>query len=107
MKALAFAVNAAVAAMVLSGTAHAADVITYNATPNENWHFGSGNDYSPSNTAVLTTDAGDELALRMHQTFVNAPASNSNGFYQFALGTDPMSFDWGIETTSTITALLT
>ena len=107
MKALAFVVKAAVAAITLTGTAHAADVITYNSTPNENWHMGNGNDYSPSNTAVLTTDAGDELALRMHQTFASAPASNGNGLYQFAVGTDPMSFDWGIQTTSTITALLT
>lgn len=97
----------AIAAALVSTPALAADTITYNSTPSEDWHFGDGNDYTPSNSAVLTTDAGDELALRMHQTYVKAPASDSNGVYSFSLGTSPISFDWGIDSASSYTAQIT
>jgi hypothetical protein len=83
---------------VLSGTAaQAADSIAYNSQPADGWYFGSGNDYSPSNTAVLSTDQNDQIYLRVHKTYETAPASNANGVYNFALGTDPVSVDWGID----------
>jgi len=66
----------------------------YNSDPTAGWFFGHGNDYTPANTAVLT-DGGDQIFLRMHHTFDPAPASVGN-VYSFALGTDPVSFDWGI-----------
>lgn len=66
----------------------------YNSDPTAGWFFGHGNDYAPANTAVLT-DGGDQIFLRMHHTFDPAPASDGN-VYSFALGTDPVSFDWGI-----------
>jgi opacity protein-like surface antigen len=92
MKSLFFAA-AAVAA--LSTPAFAAT--TYNSAPADGWFYGSGNNYSPANTAVLTTDAGDQLYLRWHKRQQVAPASDNNGVYSFALGTQPLSFDWGYD----------
>jgi hypothetical protein len=37
------------------------------------------------------------LALRFHETGQEAPASDSNGVYSFALGTTPISFDWSVD----------
>jgi hypothetical protein len=83
--------------------------------PADTWFYGDGNDYSPANTAVLTTDAGNQLSLRFHQTHVVAPAS-VDGLYSFVLGLpgDPadagqLSFDWGIDAGdfAGVTALLT
>lgn len=87
---------AASAACSLASPAMAADVITPNSTgPTGGWQYGSGNDYQPSNT-LLFQGGGDELALRLHQTFVTAPPSDAGGIYYFALGTDPLSYDWDI-----------
>ncbi len=72
-----------------------ATTTVYNSAPTGQFAFGSGNNYSPANAAVLSSNA-DELALRFHQTFFRAPASDANGVYSFALGTDPVSFDWSI-----------
>jgi hypothetical protein len=66
----------------------------YNSAPAVGFHYGSGNDYAPANAAVLT--GTNELSLRFHQTGVNAPASDAFGVYSFALGTTPISFDFGI-----------
>lgn len=105
MKIVYFALAAAAACVA---TASEATTTAYNSTPSDGWFYGSGNDYTPANTAVLTTDAGDQLYLRMHKTFEVAPASTGD-LYSFTLGTDPMSFDWGIDNNSgsAITALLT
>jgi hypothetical protein len=87
---------AALAASSIASPAAAVDVVTANsAGPTGGWQYGTGNDYQPANTLLLQS-GGDELALRFHQTFVTAPASNGNGVYSFALGTDPLSFDWDI-----------
>ena len=85
------------ATLFLAGTAAHADTLTFNSAPNDAWSYGSGNNYSPSNTAVLTTDANSQLYLRLHQTFVTAPASDGGGVYSFALGTPFVSFDWGVD----------
>jgi hypothetical protein len=69
----------------------------YNSAPTVGFHYGTGNDYSPANAAVLT--GTNELSLRFHQTGQVAPASNTSGVYMFALGTTPISFDWGISST--------
>jgi len=69
--------------------------VVYNSTPAVGWHFGSGNGYAPSNTAVLT-DGGNQIYLRAHQNGVHAPASDSSGVYSFGLGTSPLNFDWGV-----------
>ena len=102
---------AAALAMTLGGVAHAGAILAVNATPTDCWHYGAGNCYTPDNSLVLATSAGDELDLRLHQTFVTAPASVGD-VYQFALGTDPISFDWGIDTSGTgsfdnVSALIT
>ncbi len=86
-----FAPVAIAAAMVAAPAA--ADTVVHNSAPAGGWFFGSGNDYAPANSTVLTTTSGNELALRFHQTYIPAPASN-NGVYNFALGTTPLSFDW-------------
>jgi len=110
-----FLVLAASAACCIASPTLAADVITPNSTgPTGGWQYGTGNDYQPANT-LLFQGGGDELALRLHQTFVPAPASDGAGIYHFALGTDPLSFDWdigafnhGFDTASlTVTNLLT
>ena len=97
----------AATALCVAGTAQATST-SYNSTPADGWFYGSGNNYSPANTAVLTTDDNDQLYLRFHKTFAVAPASSGN-VYSFSLGTDPMSFDWGIDNNAgaPITALLT
>lgn len=76
--------------------------VVYNSAPVDGFHYGTGNNYTPANAAVLTTPAGpyntaEELALRFHQTGQVAPASNNSGVYGFALGTSPISFDWSVE----------
>lgn len=95
----------AASAVALASPA-AADTLEYNAMPDAGWFFGSGNDYTPANSIVLTTDADDQLALRLHERGVRAPASDSMGVYSFSLGQDPVNFDWSIdnESASTISA---
>lgn len=97
---------ATVGALALAPAAIAGPV--YNSAPADGWFYGHGNDYTPADTAVLS-DGGDQLYLRLHQTF--QPASASDGaVYSFALGTDPISFDWGVDSDSGfdgVTALLT
>ena len=82
-------------ALAVANPATAATTISYNSAPTGGFTYGSGNDYSPANAVVLTSGS-DELALRFHQTYVTAPASDLNGVYSFVLGTDPLSFDWSI-----------
>ena len=99
-------------AMVIGATAaHAADSTQYNTAPTDTFYYGSGNDYAPANAAVLTTDTGDQLSLRFHKTFEVAPASDGSGVYSFSLGTEPMSFDCGIDAGllagGSVTALIT
>jgi len=77
----------------------AAQTVAHNTAPASGWFFGNGNNYSPANSSVLTTDDGDQIALRFHETFEPAPASN-NGVYSFALGTTPLSFDWSFTNNS-------
>ena len=104
---IAFYALAATAAFVSTG-AQAAAGLAFNSAPTDGFFYGNGNNYAPANAAVLTTSGGDQLALRWHETFVNAPASNGNT-YSFALGTTPLSYDFGIDNNSgaSITALLT
>ena len=90
-------VFAAVAACAVASSAMAADTITYNGAPAEGWQYGSGNNYAPSNSAVLTTDLGSQLALRLHQPGQVASPSSGSGVYSFALGTPSISFDWGLD----------
>ncbi|HEY1125572.1 MAG TPA: PEPxxWA-CTERM sorting domain-containing protein [Sphingobium sp.] len=85
------------AGIMLVGTAAQADTFSYNSTPNDTWFYGTGNDYAPANTAVLTTDANSQVYLRLHETFQPAPASDGSGVYSFALGTSNLSFDWGVD----------
>jgi hypothetical protein len=96
---------AAVAVVSFAGAAQAADTVTFNSAPTDTWYFGDGNDYTPANTVVLTTEAGDQLYLRAHQTRLPAPASTGN-VYSFATGlvngdfpadTGQLSFDWGFD----------
>ena len=99
-------------AMIIGATAaQAADTTQYDTAPGDTWYYGDGNDYTPANSAVLTTDTGDQLSLRFHKTFETAPASDANGVYSFTLGTEPMSFDWGIDAGlaagGSVTALIT
>lgn len=100
---------AAVAAVAFAGAAQA-DTTAFNSTPAAGWQYGTGNDYAPANTTVLTTDAGDELYLRAHQTFLPAPASTADT-YSFPTGLDFISFDWGFTALSAsldnVTALIT
>jgi hypothetical protein len=82
----------------------------YNSTPADGWFFGHGNDYSPANTAVLT-DGDNQIYLRMHKNGIAAPASDNHGVYSFALGTQPINFDYGVDSATGsfdgVTALIT
>ena len=88
-----YTVSAAIAVAVFMPSVVQAATI-YNSGPTVGFRYGSGNDYLPANSAVAT--GTNELSLRFHQTGVAAPASNASGVYSFALGTTPISFDWGI-----------
>lgn len=95
-------VFAAIAAGCFASPAIAADTITFNSAPSDGFLYGTGNNYTPANAIVSTWGAGPytpggELALRFHQTGQVAPASNASGVYSFALGTDPISFDWSVD----------
>jgi hypothetical protein len=107
MRAFNLAVVAAVA--VSAASVAQAQTTTYNSAPAAGWVFGHGNDYTPANTAVLDLGNSDQLYMRMHQTTVPAPASDNHGVYSFALGVEPISFDWGISnmSNSDITASIT
>lgn len=101
----------AAAAIAATATPAFAATTTYNSAPADGWFYGSGNNYAPANTAVLTTDGGDQLYLRWHLRGAVAPASVGDT-YSFALGTEPLSFDWGYDfntgsRNSTATALIT
>lgn len=85
---------AVIGASMTPVAASAAATVEYNSAPAAGWYFGTGNNYTPANTTVLTTDENSQLYLRWHQTGQPAPAS-VNGVYSFALGTSPISFDWG------------
>lgn len=89
-------INVAVTALAvivsIPATVQAATV--YNSAPGVGFQYGAGNNYAPANAAVST--GTNELSLRFHKTGVVAPASSATGVYSFALGTTPISFDWGI-----------
>lgn len=85
----------ATAAVAFASPALAQETTTYNSTPADGFHYGTGNDYSPANAAVLTSD-DTELALRMHADYAVAPASDANGIYYFALGSS-INYDWSID----------
>jgi hypothetical protein len=91
--------SAAFLAVAALSVPAAAETVVHNTAPASGWFYGSGNNYTPSNASVLTTDDGDQIALRFHKTFETAPAS-ANGVYSFALGTDPLSFDWSFTNNS-------
>ena len=99
-------------AMAIGATtaAQAADTIQYNSAPADTFYYGDGNDYTPANAVVLTTDSDEQLSLRWHEYQQPAPASDSTGLYTFDLGT-VLSFDWGIdaglETGGSVDALIT
>lgn len=85
---------------------------TVNTTPADGFLYGTGNGYTPANAIVSTTES-NELALRFHNgKFADAPASDANGVYSFALGTTPINFDFSIDglatgASITLTNLLT
>jgi len=93
------------AAIVALAPAAAMAQTVYNSAPTAGWQYGSGNNYSPSNTAVDTTDAGDQLFLRWHVTYATAEASSDTGLYQFTsdqfdlANNKSLSFDWGFDST--------
>jgi hypothetical protein len=96
--------------LALFAGAAQADTTVFNSAPTDGWHYGTGNGYAPANTADLTTDAGDQLSLRLHDRFQPASASVGN-VYSFALGAQQLSYDWGIDIHNGdftgVTALLT
>lgn len=102
-------VLAAVAAFSFAAPA-AAQTVTYNSNPNTPFTYGSGNDYTPANAAVLT-NGSLELASRFHVNGLPADPSSGTGVYSFALGTTNINFDYSAINYggpfSTFTVLLT
>ncbi len=87
--------SAVVALAAVAAAPSAAQAATiYNSAPSVGFNYGTGNDYTPANAAVET--GLNELSLRFHETGQAAAASDASGVYSFALGTAPISFDWGI-----------
>ncbi|MDB5266075.1 MAG: hypothetical protein JWM39_788 [Parcubacteria group bacterium] len=99
---LAGAIVASALAVALFGANVArADTTVQNSNPSDNWFYGTGNGYTPANTEVLSTSGGDQLYLRMHDTFQTAPAS-SGGVYDFATSAGQfVSYDWGFDDNET------
>lgn len=93
---------AAAAALTVAASIPAAAqaAVTYNSAPAVGFHYGTGNDYTPANAAVLTGTS--ELSLRFHVYKEVASASDDQGVYSFALGTTPISFDWGISSNDSL-----
>jgi opacity protein-like surface antigen len=88
-----------VAAATVSFASSAFAQTVVNTAPVDGFRYGSGNDYTPANAIVSTTTA-NELALRFHKGnpgALQAPASDANGVYSFALGTSPLSYDFSID----------
>lgn len=83
---------AATAAVTVAAPA-VAQTVTYNANPNTPFTYGSGNDYTPANAAVLT-NGNLELASRFHINGAVANPSTGAGVYSFALGTTNINFDY-------------
>ena len=82
------------ATVAIASPAFAADTITYNSNPSVTYNYGSGNDYIPANSAVLTTtDPTSQLAGRAHIYQQVASPSDANGIYSFALGSN-VSIDY-------------
>ena len=88
-------IAAAIAATVIAVGPATAQTVTVNSTPGVGWHYGSGNAYVPANTVVETASDGTQLYGRWHVPNSQAPASDANGVYSFALGTSSISFDFG------------
>ncbi len=85
---------ALLATITFGSPAFAADTVTYNSNPSISFNYGSGNDYIPANSAVLTTtDPTSQLAGRAHIYQQPASPSNSTGTYFFALGSN-VSIDY-------------
>ena len=91
--------GAAVAMGVAMAPAAQAQTV-YNGCPTTAFQYGGGgNDYTPCNALVQTfVNGGDtvELASRWHVTGQTAPTS-AGRTYLFALGSSPISFDFGVE----------
>jgi hypothetical protein len=82
------------ATVAMASPAFAADTVTYNSNPSVAFNYGSGNDYIPANSAVLTTsNPNSQLAGRAHIYQQPASASDNNGIYSFALGSN-VSIDY-------------
>jgi hypothetical protein len=103
---------AAVVALTLIGAnvAHATGTLTENGTPTAGWPYGTGNNYAPADTMLLTLDDGTQIFGRDHVTFQPATAS-AGGVYSYPTGSPFFSFDWGIYSPvvplSNVTALIT
>jgi hypothetical protein len=96
MKNIILAVIAFSTLMVASPTI-AAETLTYDTNPSVAFNYGSGNNYTPANAAVLTTtDPTSQLATRFHVPFAVAASSGGDGVYDFALGTPSISVDYSI-----------
>ena len=76
-----------------SFTAPAVAAVTYNTNPTTPFTYGSGNNYTPANAAVLT-NGNLELAARFHINGQTANPSSGAGIYSFALGTTNINFDY-------------
>ena len=97
-----YSVAATIAAVVAAPSVVQAATV-YNSAPAVGFNYGAGNNYTPANAAVAT--GTNELSLRFHQTGVAAPASDASGVYSFALGTTPISFDWGITSVDSLRSI--
>lgn len=111
MRKVLIGVAALAAAICVGATPANATGTTYNTCPTAALNYGTGNNYTPCNMAVLTTTNGSQLGLRDHVTFNAAPASDNTGTYFFPAGATPDSYDWIITNASgtlqNISALLT
>jgi len=97
----------AAAAIAALAPAAAMAQTAYNSAPAAGWQYGTGNNYDPANSAVLSTAGGDQLFLRWHVTYDQAAASSNTGLYQFTsdqfdlANNKSLSFDWGFDSRGT------
>ena len=76
-----------ITALVVGAISTPAMAQVYNANPTPAFTYGSGNDYLPANSAVLTSGTS-QLAVRFHEPFVVASPSSATGVYSFETGTN-------------------
>ncbi|MEO7410853.1 MAG: PEPxxWA-CTERM sorting domain-containing protein [Sphingomicrobium sp.] len=98
-----------VGAVALASSATVSAQVVYDANPQVPFTYGTGNDYTPANAVVLTSNARDdgyEIAGRAHVPGQPAATTGGTGIYTFDIGQN-VSIDFSFFRTAITNALVT